>query len=211
MSNRASTCRRAPISEMRSFVILLSVLATLAAPGGRAQQLGVVQSDVLVIDIDRLLGNTAYGRRLQAELEEARDRLIARNDRIAAELEAEELALTAQRATTPANEFRAMADAFDSKVTELRRESEALSRDLERRRDLAPIQFMRVVQPVLGEVLTEADAVVLLDVRSVILSADVVDITDLAIARVDERIGAGPETAPPPAAGEDDPVPAPVE
>jgi Skp family chaperone for outer membrane proteins len=196
---------------MRSLVILLSVLATLAATGGRAQQLGVVQSDVLVIDIERLLGNTAYGRRLQAEIEEAREQVFARNDWIAAELEAEELALTAQRATTPANEFRAMAEAFDTKVTELRRESEALSRDLERRRDLAPIQFMRVVQPVLGEVLTEADAVVLLDVRSVILSADVVDITDLAIARVDERIGAGPETAPPPAAGEADRVPAPVE
>jgi Skp family chaperone for outer membrane proteins len=178
---------------MRLAFALLSVIAVLAGSAGQAQQLGVVQSDVLVIDIDRLLNETAYGKRLQSEIETARDQLIERNDRIAAELEAEERALTEKRAKTPPEAFRALADAFDEKVSELRRESETLSRDLERRRDLAPIQFMRVVQPVLGEVLREADAVVLLDVRSVILRADVADVTDLAIARIDARIGTGPE------------------
>ena len=162
----------------------------------RAQQLGVVQSDVLVIDIERLLSRTEYGQRLQAGIEAARDELIARNDRVATELEAEEQALTEKRATTPPDEFREMADAFDTKVTRLRRESDQLSRDLERRRDLAPVQFMRVVRPVLSELLEEADAVALLDVRSVILSAEVADVTDLAISRIDARIGAGPETQP---------------
>jgi hypothetical protein len=74
----------------------------------------------------------------------------------------------------------------------LRRESERLSRELERRRDFAPVQFMRVVQPVLGDILTEADAVALLDVRSVILRADVADVTDAAISRIDAGIGEGP-------------------
>jgi len=45
---------------------------------------------------------------------------------------------------------------------------------------------------VLSELLREADAVALLDVRSVILSADVADVTDLAISRIDARIGEGP-------------------
>ncbi len=176
----------------------------LGALPAQAQQLGVVQSDVLVIDIERLLSETAYGKRLQSEIEAARDALIARNDRIAAELEAEERALTEKRATTEPGAFREMADAFDAKVTEQRRESERLSRELERRRDLAPVQFMRVVQPVLGEVLQEAGAVVLLDVRSVILRAEVADVTDLAIARIDARIGPGPE-APSQGSGPDDP------
>lgn len=162
----------------------------------RAQQLGVVQSDVLVIDIERLLSETEYGQRLQAGIEAARDELIGRNDRVATELEAEEQALTEKRAITPPEEFREMADAFDTKVTQLRRESDQLSRDLERRRDLAPVQFMRVVQPVLADLLEEADAVALLDLRSVILSADVADVTDLAISRIDARIGTGPETQP---------------
>jgi Skp family chaperone for outer membrane proteins len=186
-------------------LFLLAVLALVSGLAGvparaPAQQLGVVQSDILVIDIERLLAKTAYGRRLQALIEAERDALIARNERVASELEAEEQALTELRATTPAEEFRQMADAFDTKVTQLRRESERLSRELERQRDLAPVQFMRVVQPVLGELLNEADAVALLDVRSVILRADVVDVTDIAISRIDARIGDRPE--PPAPSGE---------
>lgn len=197
---------------MRAGLIVLVMIGLLAGPGGpRAQQLGVVQSDVLVIDIERLLAETVYGKRLQSEIETARDQLIARNDRIAAELEAEERALTEKRASTPPATFRDMADDFDSKVTELRRESDQLSRELERRRELAPIQFMRVVQPVLSEVLQEADAVVLMDVRSVLLRADVADVTDLAIARIDTRIGKGPDGMPPLLEPETPPVPAPQE
>ena len=189
---------------MRGGLFLLAMVVALLAGSGdgpaRAQQLGVVQSDVLVIDIERLLAETAYGQRLQAGIEAERDALIARNERVATELEEEEQALTELRATTPPDEFRQMADAFDTKVTQLRRESERLSRDLERQRDLAPVQFMRVVQPVLGDILTEADAVALLDVRSVILRADVADVTDIAISRIDAAIGEGPE---PPGADQD--------
>lgn len=183
---------------MRAGLFLLAMLALIAGAGdtpARAQQLGVVQSDVLVIDIERLLAETAYGRRLQAEIEAERDALIARNERVATELEEEEKALTELRTTTPPDEFREMADAFDTMVTQLRRESDQLSRDLERQRDLAPVNFMRVVQPVLGEILQEADAVALLDVRSVILRADVADVTDIAISRIDARIGEGPDAS----------------
>lgn len=180
---------------------LLAVLLALAMPAElRAQQMGVVQSDVVVIDPERLLTETLYGRRLQAEIQAARDRLIEQNDRVAADLEAEELALTGLRATTPADEFRAMADAFDKKVAQLRLEAEQNSRELERRRDLAPAQFMRVIQPVLSELLQEAQAVVMLDVRTVLLRAEVADVSDLAIARINERIGTGPESPAPRAA-----------
>lgn len=182
---------------MRSAFALigLAVLLAFAGPTGiRAQQMGVVQSDVVVIDPERLLTETLYGRRLQSEVQAARELLIAQNDRVAADLEAEELALTGKRATTPPDEFRVLADAFDQKVAKLRLEAEQMSRDLERRRDLAPAQFMRVIQPVLSELLQEAEAVVMLDVRTVLLRAEVADVSDLAIARINERIGAGPAT-----------------
>lgn len=131
-----------------------------------AQQMGVIQSDVLVIDPERMLLESDYGKRLQAEIQAERDGLIAYNEKVAQELEAEEQRLTALRSTTPANEFRALADAFDQRVEELRLESERLSRELERRREMIPIQFMRVVQPVLSELLTEANAMVMIDVRT---------------------------------------------
>ena len=91
-----------------------------------------------------------------------------------------------------------MADAFDTKVTRLRNEAERNSQQLERRRERAPLQFMRVVQPVLAELLDEAEAVVMLDLRSVLLHDNVADVTDLAIMRINARIGEGPDTLPEP-------------
>lgn len=175
--------------------VVLAVWLGITDMPARAQQPELGQSDVLVIDIERLISETAYGQALQDAVETERDALIERNERVASELEEEEQSLTELRATIPPDEFREMADAFDTKVTQLRRESERLSRELERRRDLAPVQFMRVVQPVLADILSEADAVALLDVRSVILRADVADVTDIAISRIDERIGEGPAPA----------------
>ena len=193
---------------MRAVLALTGIMAMLglgAPDAGHAQQLGVVTSDIVVIDTERLLTETDYGKRLQREIQSARDRLIARNERIASELEAEEQALTEQRPDTPPDEFRDMADAFDTKVTRLRNEAERNSQELERRRDRAPLQFMRVVQPVLAELLEEAEAVVMLDLRSVLLHDNVADVTDLAIMRINARIGEGPDSLPEPAGGTEDP------
>lgn len=180
---------------MRSALALAGLVVAISVgthEAVQAQQMGVIQSDVLVIDPERMLLESDYGQRLQLEIQKERDRLIARNDRIALELENEEQRLTSLRATTPTDEFRALADAFDQKVEELRLESERMSRDLERRRELVPVQFMRVVQPVLEELLREADAMVMIDARAVMLHAGTADITDLAVARIDEHIGSGP-------------------
>ncbi|MFU8776129.1 MAG: OmpH family outer membrane protein [Roseovarius sp.] len=157
-----------------------------------AQQMGVIQSDVLVIDPERMLFESDYGKRLQQELQAERDRLIGYNEKVAKQLEAEEQRLTALRATTPPEKFRNLADDFDQKVEELRLESERLSRELERRRELVPVQFMRVVQPVLTELLREANAMVMIDARAVMLHAGAADVTDLAVLRINERIGVGP-------------------
>lgn len=173
------------------FGLCLGVALGAAPPLG-AQQMGVIQSDVLVIDPERMLLESDYGKRLQEEIQAERDRLIAYNENIAQELEAEEQRLTALRTTTPPDEFRELADSFDQRVEELRLESERLSRELERRRELIPIQFMRVVQPVLSDLLSEANAMVMIDARTVMLHTSAADATELAVLRINERIGAGP-------------------
>lgn len=188
---------RAPLA----LIGVLAVLASVVPDPARAQQLGVVTSDIVLIDTERLLTETEYGQRLQRDIQTARDRLVAQNERIASDLEAEEQALTDMRADTPPGEFREMADAFDAKATRLRNEAERNSQRLERRREMAPLQFMRVVQPVLTDLLNEAEAVVMLDQRSVLLHASVANVTDVAIMRINDRIGEGPETLPQPATG----------
>jgi len=50
---------------------------------------------------------------------------------------------------------------------------------------------VRVIQPILGEILTDRGASVIMHQQSVLLSLDRIDITEAAIARIDAQIGDG--------------------
>ena len=154
-----------------------------------AQPVGIAESDVLVVNPERLFAETRLGKSMTAELQAERDRLITMNRTLESQLESEEKTLTELRAEISAEEFRDLADAFDAKVQQIRQDSERRARDLERNRSQAPITFLRVVEPVLADIMRDANAAVILDSRSVLLSAGVVDITSIAVARIDAEIG----------------------
>lgn len=169
----------------------LAALA-FAASSAQAQQLEA-SSDILVLNQDRLLGQTEYGLRIQNELEAASAALASENRQIEAQLTAEELELTDLRETLPADDFRVLADEFDGRVTEIRAAQDAKTRDLQTQAEMARQRFFEASVPILLGLVEERGAAVLLDSRTVLLSAGGVDITDLAIAAVDETLGDGGE------------------
>lgn len=174
--------------------------AALFAFGGlssavSAQDPGVFRSDILVIDPERLFEDSTLGRTMLAAYQAEREALAAANEALAAELEAEEQRLTDIRATTDPEEFRDMADAFDIRVQQIRADSERRVRDLERARERLPAQFLSQVEQIILDEMRTAGGVVLLDQRSVILRADVVDITDRAIERINTEFGDEPDDA----------------
>ncbi|QFT95968.1 Outer membrane protein (OmpH-like) [Roseovarius sp. THAF8] len=199
---------------MRPLRALLMSVALLAVPawvaGGAvpalAQNVGVVQSDILVVDPERLFEDTRMGQAITSRLQQEREDLIALNRKLESELEAEERALTEQRDTTSPENFRALADAFDEKVQQIRADSQRRVRQHERNRERAPLDFMRQVEPVLVELMREAGASVVMDRRTVLLQDDVVDITSAAVQRIDATLGdgAGNEGEPSQAGSEDD-------
>jgi len=174
---------------------LVVVFSSLMVGSVLAQDVGIIQSDILVLDPDRLYGETLLGQRIAEDLLAEREKLIAHNRKVEAELSAEEKALTELRATKSAVEFRALADEFDTKVQKIRRTSEREVRDHERNKERAPILFMRTIEPVLAKLLQDANGAVIMDMRNVLLRSDVIDITDVAISRVDEAIGSGAKPA----------------
>ncbi|TYB81586.1 OmpH family outer membrane protein [Maritimibacter fusiformis] len=188
-----------------SFLLRLAlVLAALATPA-QAQQLGEVVSPILTLDREALFSGTLYGKRVNAELEAASNLLAAETRRIEAELEAEERALTEQRATLPAAEFRALADAFDDKVQALREERERTQDAAVRQIEAAQADFFNRIGPILGQLVRERGAVMILDRRAILLTAADVDITRAAIARIDAELGDGDGNLP-----GDDPAPVPA-
>jgi Skp family chaperone for outer membrane proteins len=178
--------------------------APAPAAASAAEQVAAEQVVVpfLTIDQEALFARSAFGRRMQAELEAATAALAAENRRIETELAEEERRLTALRGTMDPAEFRALADDFDARVVALRRTQDAKTRDLARRPDEARAVFLRAALPVLAQIARDRGAVAILDARAVLISAEAIDITDEAIAQLDTAIGDGEALLPPPPAPE---------
>ena len=155
------------------------------------QNAGPAASTVVVIDLDRFFIESAFGGRVARDFEARRTALVAENRKIEAELGAEERGLTEDRAGMAAADFRALADAFDEKVQRIRREQDAKVAALGQDNEAAQRLFLQAADPVLTELMQDIGASVLIERRYVLKRFDAVDITDLAIARVDEVIGTG--------------------
>lgn len=158
---------------------------------GRGVQLGTPQSGILTIQPDRLFSESAFGKRVAQEIEAEGAVLTAENRNIEAELRAEEQDLTQRRSAMEVTAFRTLADAFDRKVQETRATQDQKLRDISRVGEAARREFFAASLPVLEQIMRETGAGAILDHSTVFLSADVVDITELAIARIDKVLGDG--------------------
>lgn len=145
-----------------------------------------VRSEILVIDQDRLFAETQLGSLAREELELRAQVLAEENKKIEAELIAREQELTELRPTMDAQDFRVLADEFDQRVERLRSEQDEKARELNRAGELARQTFFQQVAGIISQIVVEKGAVVVIDRRNVFLSADRIDVTDEAIARVNE-------------------------
>ena len=184
---------------MRLAILLLVLWAAAAGAQGQGGPVlsGVPKTPILVIDFERAFAESAFGRRVALESEQAGRAIAAENRRIEAELTAEERELTDRRPSLSPEEFRTLADAFDEKVQRLRDEQDAKARAFGTRTEDARRRFLTVAQPVLEGLLREAGAALILERRSVLVVVDAIDITDPAIARIDSQIGDGAADLPP--------------
>ncbi|WP_370645637.1 OmpH family outer membrane protein [Ruegeria sp. Ofav3-42] len=157
----------------------------------QAQQLGVPQSSVLTLSSERLFAESEFGQRVMQEIEAEGVLLAEENERIVAELSREEKDLTEKRTEMQPDEFRPLAEAFDRKVQSHRDGQRAKLDALSRQSEEARQTFYELVQPVLIDLLRESGASVVIERSSVFLSSDRTDVTDAAIARINELIGDG--------------------
>jgi len=168
------------------------------APG---QSVSLV-SAVVTLDQDALFAGSAFGQRVQEQLERDRNALTRENRRIEAELVEEELALTEKRDSTPVTEFTRIANEFDEKVQQVRQAQDGKSVLLQQRLEQERQSFWNEAGPAIAEVMRRRGALVVIDRNAILLAFDGVDITQEAIAEIDAAIGAGERPAlplPPPA------------
>lgn len=148
----------------------------------------VFKSQVLTVNQQRLFEESDFGKDSLVRLEADSSALQAEIRKIESDLEIEERMLTERRATLSPDDFRPIASAFDDKVEKIRASWVAKDRDLKRQREGDQQTFFQSAVPVLAELMQELGAVMLVDQGSVILSLDRVDITTIAIDRVNTRL-----------------------
>ena len=183
----ALTCSCILVAGVQLTPAFAQQLGPLCDSGNTQTGRSSIQSPVLTVDSERLFSESQFGQRVALALEEAGREVQIENDRIAADLEAEELELTKQREILTPEEFRELATAFDAKAERIRGEREEALRSLNRRLDEERREFLSAAIPILQEIMLEAGAAVVLEQRSVFISARAIDITAMAIERIDSR------------------------
>ncbi len=185
---------------LRAVAVCIALgLAGLGAGGATAQDelnmgtppSGPVRSPVLTIDPDVLFQESLFGQRVMAQVEEETAAFATENRRIEQALTEEEQNLTTRRPTMDVEAFRAAAAAFDDRVQAIRQARDAKERSLERIEIEGRDRFLTAAQPVLGRLMLERGAAVILDRRSVFLGFGAIDVTEEALEAIDAEIGDG--------------------
>lgn len=180
--------------------------APVPAPSATADRVdapaGSLAQAIITVDQESLFRDSAWGKRAIAALGDKTRQVAAENDRLFAQLSSEEAALTELRKTLPPEEFRTRATAFDERVQKMRREREDAALEIQELSDAERATFFRAATPVIGAVMRERGALVVLDQRTVLFSVNAIDVTRTVIMRLDTEIGDGagvvrlPEPAP---------------
>ena len=184
-------------------------LVSFAVPA-TAQQLGGAVSQIVTIDRQSLFSDTQYGRRVVETVETERVRLASETRKVEEALVKEERELTERRESMTPEAFRDVAKAFDAKVQALRSEGTAREQEFVRTLEREQAAFFERIGPILGQLVRELGAVVILDRRAILLTTQNIDITRLAVERIDEVLGDGrdlPDSTPSTPAGDASPTP----
>lgn len=175
---------------MRSGVRATLVALTLGIHGAAAQDAPAIAADappILVIDREAVILRSRIGRARLDELAEAEGALAAENRQIEADLTTEESDLAAKRSGMEPGAFREAADAFDKRVTAIRDAQDAKERMLIERRQRLFDAFRQDMLPILGEIMEERQATVMMDRDAILIFAASADITDEVVRRLDAR------------------------
>ena len=173
----------APLQAQQS---LGFALGEAVSGGGASGQL-----TLRTIDDERLFRGSLFGARVAEEIEAASRSLEAENDRLLEELTAREAELTELRNEMTVEAFRAAANAFDVQAETVRRNQAEKRQRLVQFEESERRRFFSGTPEILQDVLERLGGQVLIDARAVIIGLPEMDMTDEAIAAIDEAIGDG--------------------
>lgn len=167
-------------------ILFACFVAVFCAVTAQAQ---TIPPPVLVIDSENLYQTTEFSRQLRQGLLEEQQALAAENSRLVDSLRAEELRLTELRKTLSPEDFTKAAEEFDERVQTARRIQEEKTQDAEARLAEQRQIFFRRIRPIVGQIMVERGATLVLDENAgIFMRFNVLDITNIARERIDAEL-----------------------
>lgn len=174
---------------MTSLKIALFLLCLLFQP-----LLAEEKSVLFTVDMSKLLRSSDFGKNIIANNNAARQNLQNENNDLEEKLLIEEKELSELRKTLSIDEFRPKALEFDKKVTIIRKGQREKEENLNKKVRREETDFFKKIYPILYELLIERGGLVLVDQRNAILWDNSVDLTDEAIALINQTLVSGIKT-----------------
>jgi len=145
---------------------------------------------IATINQDRLFAGSLFGKAFAKKFKEDTKVLAEENHRIETELSNEENDLTQKRKELPNEEFRKLATAFNDKVEIIRHDQSEKLNKLNASRIQAQRMFFLKAKPIIVDLMRERGILFVLNDQAIFMSASSGDITDSAIERIDQILGA---------------------
>lgn len=150
----------------------------------------IVRSSILVIDPDRLFEETLLWDSIQAEFEKSRQAFFDENVKLIEALEIEEAQLAEQRNSLPADQFKVLADEFDTRAQDIRAARDAKQIALQQELAGLRVEFLNSIIPIMRTIMLERGAGGIMRKDQLFLNFDAIDVTDEAIKQINARFEA---------------------
>jgi len=192
-ASRSDAASSVSLAVLRSLFLAISLAAVPCLSLAQTSPAGIYS-----LGQDRMYTLSAFGKRVQKEIEQRSSDLSEENSRLEEALKAEEIALTEQRPTLEPAAFRELAEAFDTKVEKTRTEQASKTVELNAWAEAERSRFYELSYPVLLGFAQEINALAIIEERTLIIAANSINITESVVARIDAAIGDGTVADTPP-------------
>ena len=149
---------------------------------------GNISAEIFYIDIDKIINQTNVGNYINKEFENSKNENNARNLKTKNDLKKREESLIAQKNILEANEFNNKLNLFRKDVNDFNQSSQKTTRDLQNNIMKNKANFLKLIEPILLEYVSENNITYLLQKKYIIVGHNDLNKTTDIIELVDKKI-----------------------
>ena len=147
-----------------------------------------LNAEIFYIDIDKIINQTNVGKYINQEFQNEKIKINTENLKIKDELKKREESLIAQKNIINENEFNNKLNLFRKDVNDFNQLSQKSNRDLQNKLMKNKANFLRLIEPILLEYVSENNITYLLQKKYIIVGHNDLNKTTDIIELVDKKV-----------------------